>query len=85
MWYRPNQNHCPFSWIHFKGVTQFDKELVTNILIWLKDYPATEKAWTKALKQYANANKEEQASEVVDLFRKTLEIFLKNIFLTINL
>ena len=21
-WYRPNQNHCPFSWMHFMGVVR---------------------------------------------------------------
>ncbi len=32
------------------------------------------------MKQYASANKEKQASEVADLFRKTLETFFKEYF-----
>ena len=60
-----------------KGVPQFDKDLVTDSLIWLSQYPETEKAWGKALRAYSIG---EQPSEVADLFRKTLERFFQNFF-----
>ena len=63
-----------------KGVAQFDKELVTEVLLWLEDYPNSKKAWINSLKQYANLNTDEHASEVADLFRKTLETFFKEFF-----
>ena len=60
-----------------KGVPQFDKDLVSDSLLWLSQYPETEKAWGKALRAYSIG---EQPSEVADLFRKTLERFFQNFF-----
>lgn len=60
-----------------KGVSQFDKDLVSGPLLWLSKYPETEKAWGKALRAYSIG---EQPSEVADLFRKTLERFFQNFF-----
>lgn len=60
-----------------KGVSQFDKDLVSDSLLWLSQYPETEKAWGKALRAYSIG---EQPSEVADLFRKTLERFFQNFF-----
>lgn len=63
-----------------KGVAQFDKELITEVLLWLGDYPNTKKAWIQALKLYSNADKDNSASNVADMFRKTLESFFKEFF-----
>ena len=60
-----------------KGVEEFDRELVSNVLIWLEDYPETEKAWIKALKAYTKA---EDSSQTADLFRKALETFFQQFF-----
>ncbi len=60
-----------------KGVEEFDKELVSATLMWLSDYPETEKEWSNALRRYA---KDENPSEVADAFRKTLERFFQNFF-----
>lgn len=63
-----------------KGVEEFDKELVSKTLMWLSDYPETEKEWCKALRKYAN--NEATPSEVADDFRKALERFFQNFFNT---
>lgn len=62
-----------------KGVEMLDEALVSEPLAWLKGYPISEKAWTKALKEYAN-EKAEKASDVADLFRKALEAFFQEFF-----
>jgi len=62
-----------------KGVPEFDDALVSAPLDWLKDYPNAEKAWSKALRGYAEV-KQENASDVADLFRKALEAFFQEAF-----
>lgn len=62
-----------------KGVEQFDKALVSEVLLWLKDYPLAEKAWVKALKAYSESS-ELTASETADNFRKALERFFQEFF-----
>jgi hypothetical protein len=62
-----------------KGVPEFDDALVSAPLDWLKDYPNAEKAWSKALREYAEV-KTENASDVADLFRKALEAFFQEVF-----
>lgn len=62
-----------------KGVEEFDRELISNNLMWLKDYPATHKAWISALKDY-NESTDITASETADNFRKTLERFFQEFF-----
>lgn len=59
-----------------KGVPEFDDALVSAPLDWLKDYPNAEKAWSKALRNYAEAT-ESTASDVADLLRKALEAFFQ--------
>lgn len=62
-----------------KGVPEFDDALVSAPLDWLKDYPNAEKAWSKALREYAEV-KTDNASDVADLFRKALESFFQEFF-----
>lgn len=62
-----------------KGVDEFDNALVSEPLRWLKQYPDAERAWCKALRNYADAN-EGNASDVADLFRKALETFFREFF-----
>ena len=62
-----------------KGAEELDDALVSQPLEWLKQYPESEKAWVKALKSYADAT-EANASDVADLFRKTLETFFREFF-----
>lgn len=64
-----------------KGVEELDSALVSETLLWLSEYPDAEKAWKKALINYADAN-EQNASDVADLFRKALESFFKCFFMT---
>ena len=60
-----------------KGVPEFDKDLVSDTLLWLIRYPETEKAWGNALRAYSLG---EESSEVADKFRKALERFFQNFF-----
>ena len=60
-----------------KGVPEFDKDLVSDTLLWLIRYPETEKAWGNALRAYSLG---EEPSEVADKFRKALERFFQNFF-----
>lgn len=62
-----------------KGAKDLDDALVSQPLEWLKQYPEAEKAWVKALKSYTDAT-EANASDVADLFRKTLEAFFREFF-----
>ena len=81
------ESHIPYDlieekgsyFIFPKGVTEFDNALVSDVLLWLKDYPLTERAWIKALKSYANTT-EENASDTADMFRKALERFFQEFF-----
>jgi len=82
-----DESHIPFEliedngscFIFPKGVKEFDDALVSDVLLWLKDYPLTEKSWVKALKDYSEAT-EETASEIADKFRKALECFFQEFF-----
>lgn len=62
-----------------KGVEAFDRALISDNLLWLKNYPKTEKAWGKALKRYSDID-DTNTSEVADLFRKALERFFQEFF-----
>lgn len=62
-----------------KGVKEFDDALVSDVLVWLKDYPLTQKEWVNALKNYSEAI-EETASDIADKFRKSLERFFQEFF-----
>ena len=62
-----------------KGVEAFDNALVSQVFYWLKEYPKTHKRWEKALKAYSVAE-EENAGDVADLFRKSLERFFQEFF-----
>ena len=64
-----------------KGVPELDDALVSAPLDWLKDYPRTEKAWSKALRAYSEATPK-NANDVADLFRKSLETFFQEFFNT---
>ena len=61
-----------------KGVPEFDDNLVSAPLLWLKDYPETKKAWCEALRDYSE--KTDNPSKVADGFRKALERFFQEIF-----
>lgn len=62
-----------------KGAKEFDDALVSQPLEWLKDYPNAENAWSKALRDYAEATND-NASDVADKFRKALETFFQEFF-----
>ena len=62
-----------------KGVEDFDTALVSAPLRWLAEYPLAETAWSKALRAYSEANTK-NASDIADLFRKSLETFFKEFF-----
>ena len=64
-----------------KGVPEMDDALVSQPLRWLNGYPKAERAWGKALRNYAEAA-DENASDVADLFRKALEAFFMDFFAT---
>lgn len=62
-----------------KGVQEFDDALVSQPLEWLGDYPHAENAWSKALRDYAEAT-DDKASDVADKFRKAMETFFQEFF-----
>ena len=62
-----------------KGVNAFDEALVSEVLVWLKEYPLTEKAWKKTLREYSEVN-QQNASDIADKMRKALETFFKEFF-----
>ena len=62
-----------------KGAKELDDALVSSVLIWLKEYPLSHKAFVKALKEYSKLSWD-NASNVADLFRKALETFFKEFF-----
>lgn len=64
-----------------KGAKELDNALVSEPLEWLKDYPPTHKAFVKALNAYSNVT-EDAASDVADLFRKALECFFQEFFVS---
>ena len=62
-----------------KGIKEFDDKLVSEVLDWLKDFPLTEKAWIKALRQYSDGEPQD-ASDTADKLRKALETIMKEFF-----
>lgn len=62
-----------------RGAKELDDALVSENLEWMKEYPQSRIAFTKALKEYADQN-EENASEIADKFRKALERFFQEFF-----
>lgn len=62
-----------------KGVTELDNALISAPLEWLKAYPESQKAFVEALKKYADVT-EENASDVAEKFRKSLETFFQEFF-----
>ena len=65
--------------IFTKGAEELDNALVSDVLIWLKEYPLSHKAFVKALKEYSKLT-DDNISTVADLFRKALETFFKEFF-----
>ena len=86
---RLRESHIPYDvledksdyFIFPKGVAELDKALVSETLLWLNEYPETQKAWVNALKSYSTAD-ETTASETADNFRKALERFFQEFFNT---
>lgn len=64
-----------------KGAKELDDGLVSEPLEWLKDYQNSHRAFVKALKSYSEVT-EDSASDVADLFRKSLETFFQEFFET---
>ena len=62
-----------------KGAKEMDDALVSQPLEWLMEYPKSYSAFVKALKEYAEATPD-NASDIADKFRKTLETFLREFF-----
>lgn len=62
-----------------RGAKELDDALVSENLVWMKDYPKSRNAFVKALREYADQN-EENASEIADKFRKALESFFQEFF-----
>lgn len=61
-----------------KGVPEFDENLVSAPLSWLKEFPKAENAWSGALRNYAELA--DKPSIVADSFRKALEAFFQDFF-----
>lgn len=84
-----NDSHLPFDiykdkdgyFIFPKGAKELDDALVSEPLEWLKDYPVAHKAFVKAYKAYSDVT-EDSASDVADLFRKALESFFQEFFVS---
>lgn len=82
-----NESHIPFEvyeedgtfFVFPKGAKELDDALVSEPLLWLKDYPNTRKAWIDALKGYSKLTND-AASDVADKFRKSLERFFQEFF-----
>lgn len=62
-----------------KGASEMDNALVSEPLTWLSVYPKAYTAYVKALKEYSEATPD-NASDIADKFRKTLETFLREFF-----
>lgn len=62
-----------------KGAEEMDVALVSQPLCWLSEYPNARTAYTKALKEYSKATPD-NASDIADKFRKTLETFFQEFF-----
>lgn len=63
-----------------KGVPDFDENLISAPLSWLKEFPKAEKSWLTALREYSE-NKD-NPSQVADGFRKALETFFQDFFMS---
>lgn len=61
------------------GIEEFDSALVSAPLRWLSAYPNAEKAWSSALRDYAESV-DRKASDVADKLRKALETFFHDFF-----
>lgn len=62
-----------------KGAEEMDAALVSQPLSWLSAYPKSNTAYVKALKEYSEATPD-NASDIADKFRKTLETFMREFF-----
>ena len=62
-----------------KGAKEMDDALVSQTLVWMSQYPKAHNAYVKALKEYSEATSD-NASDIADKFRKTLETFLREFF-----
>lgn len=62
-----------------KGAKEMDDALVSQPLEWLVEYQKSYTAFVKALKEYSEATPD-NASDIADKFRKTLETFLREFF-----
>lgn len=62
-----------------KGAPEMDAALVSEPLSWLSAYPRAHTAYVKALKEYSEATPN-NASDIADKFRKTLETFFQEFF-----
>lgn len=57
-----------------KGAEELDDVLVSEVLLWLQNYPKTQKTYITALRQYADGI---YIRDVADNLRKALETFLQ--------
>ena len=81
------ESHIPYDIVEIddeffafpKGAVELDDALVSQPLEWLREYPKAKKEWIDALKYYSDLT-DENASDVADKFRKTLERFLQEFF-----
>lgn len=64
-----------------KGAEEMDNALVSEPLSWLSAYPKAHTAFVKALKEYSEATPD-NASDIADKFRKALETFFQEFFVT---
>ena len=62
-----------------KGAAELDRALVSDVLLWLDNYPESKKALIHALKEYADLS-ETNASFVIDDLRRALESFFQEFF-----
>lgn len=62
-----------------RGAKELDDALVSESLEWLKQYPKSRTAFIKALREYAD-QREQNASDIADKFRKALESFFQEFF-----
>lgn len=81
------QSHIPYElledvdgyFVFPKGAEEMDAALVSQPLHWLSAYPKAYATYVKALKEYSEASPD-NASDIADKFRKTLETFLREFF-----
>ncbi len=81
------QSHIPYEilkdkdgyFVFPKGAEEMDAGLVSQPLSWLSAYPKANTSYVKALKEYSDATAD-NASDIADKFRKTLETFFQEFF-----